>query len=152
MSDPEKIVLTSSLTVVVGVLVFVLGQLVLGFLVQPIQEQRKLIGEIADGLIFYGNIYGNPERGVSKRGEEAANRLRQLSTLLLSRTELIPLYGVFSVVRFVRPGEAIGKAARGLMGLSNNINLAPDADVHGAGVQNDRWRKDIVEALKLGNY
>jgi hypothetical protein len=149
MSDLDKILLTSSLTVVVGVFVFVLGQVFLKFFIEPIHEQKKLIGEIADALIYYGSTYGNPERGVSERGNQAQERLRQLSTLLLSRTGLIPCYGCFASMRLVRQVSEIGIAAQGLMGISNNINLAPDADANGAVLTNIRWRDGIKEALGL---
>lgn len=56
MSDIYKIVLTSSLTVLGGVITFVIGQLVIKFLIEPIHNYMKLVSEIADTLILYGNV------------------------------------------------------------------------------------------------
>lgn len=44
MDDLTKILLTSSLTVLGGVLVFVTGQLIVKFLIEPIHELKKIIG------------------------------------------------------------------------------------------------------------
>ena len=42
MSELFKIVLTSSITVLSGILVFVGGQLIAKFFIEPIHEQRRL--------------------------------------------------------------------------------------------------------------
>jgi hypothetical protein len=57
MSEITKIVLTSSFTIIGGVFVYTISQVLTKFIIDPINEQKKLIGEIADTLIFYDNIY-----------------------------------------------------------------------------------------------
>jgi len=44
------------LAVGVGVAIFVLGQVLLRFFLEPIQEQRRIIGEIASALVYLANI------------------------------------------------------------------------------------------------
>ena len=61
MSELFKILLTSFLTVFSGTVVFVAGQNVSRFFIEPIHEQRRLIGEIAYVLIFYAPFYAIPE-------------------------------------------------------------------------------------------
>lgn len=56
MSELFKIILTSSLTILGGILVFVIGQVVVKFILEPLHEQAKLIGEIANSLIFFANV------------------------------------------------------------------------------------------------
>ena len=56
MTEITKIILTSSLTVMGGVIVLVVGQIVVKFLLEPFQNHRKLIGEIANSLILYANV------------------------------------------------------------------------------------------------
>src|SRR5688500_11232023 len=58
MSELLKIALTA----VGGVTVFVIGQLVAKFLIEPIHEQKKLIGEIAGTIIFYSNVGAGVEQ------------------------------------------------------------------------------------------
>lgn len=53
MSD---IFLTSGLTILGGIIIFVGGQIVTRFIIEPFYEQFKLIGEIANSLIYYGNV------------------------------------------------------------------------------------------------
>jgi len=149
MSDLEKILLTSSLTIFGGITIYMMGQIFLKFILEPIHEQMRVIGEIDHALLFYGNTYGNPERGFAHKGKEVEERFRELSSLLLSRTRPIRCYRVFSTLSLIRPKDTIRTAARGLMGISNNINLAPTADIQRAVAQNVRWRDEIREALKL---
>ena len=62
MSELMKIVLTSAFTVFGGILVIVFGQVATKFFVEPIHEQSRAISEIIDSLIFYANLYINPEK------------------------------------------------------------------------------------------
>lgn len=48
--------LTAALTALFGVLVFVLGQAAQRFVVEPIQDQRKVIGEVAFALLMFANV------------------------------------------------------------------------------------------------
>ena len=50
-------------TVVAGVLIFVLGQIVIKILVEPWQQFRELIGRIAHALPVYGHGHAGYEEG-----------------------------------------------------------------------------------------
>lgn len=52
--------MTVFLTVFSGVITFVLGQLVIKLLVDPVQDFRKAVADIALVLIEYANVYANP--------------------------------------------------------------------------------------------
>jgi hypothetical protein len=78
MSELFKIILTSSLTIFGGILVFVIGQVVVKFIIEPLHEQAKLIGEIANSLIFFANVgavsalisvYLEELQGISKQND-----------------------------------------------------------------------------------
>jgi len=60
MFQLTQIILTSSLTVLGGVLIYIIGQIISLFFIEPIHEQKKIIGEVDDALGFYANIYCNP--------------------------------------------------------------------------------------------
>jgi hypothetical protein len=87
VSDLEKILLTSASTIVGGVIVLVAGQILGKFFLEPIQEQARLIGEIANTLILYGNTGSGIERTYSERlnqldqgsGSENADRPTRLA-------------------------------------------------------------------------
>jgi hypothetical protein len=44
-------------TALLAIVAFVAGQALPKFGVEPIQEQRELIGEVAHALLFYANVY-----------------------------------------------------------------------------------------------
>lgn len=46
MEECTKLVLTASVTIIGGVIVFVMGQIVSKFFIDPIQDLKKLLGEI----------------------------------------------------------------------------------------------------------
>ena len=60
MSELWKIILTSSITIISGILIFVIGDFLKSLFVEPIHILRGLIGEIADSLVYHANIYSNP--------------------------------------------------------------------------------------------
>ena len=115
-----EIVLASSLTIIGGVFIYVLGQIISKFFIEPIHGQRKVIGEVADALIYYANIYTNPNI-MSGRTNEASDRIRELATLLQSKTQFIPKYGFFEKLGIVIKRPSIYVASRNLIGLSNSM-------------------------------
>jgi hypothetical protein len=149
MSEIFKIVLTSSFTIVGGVIIFVMGQIISKFLIEPIHEQRKTIGEIADSLIFYANVYGNPGLGPKEKMDEAYQRLRELATLLQSKTHLIPFYSFFSSCGMVQKPSDIQEASSQLIGLSNSVYQPPDDPV-GTALSNAGRADKIKRLLNLG--
>jgi NTP pyrophosphatase (non-canonical NTP hydrolase) len=50
------------LTVIIGVSVYVLGEVIIEFYIKPVNELSDTIGEVLDSLVFYANIYTNPAR------------------------------------------------------------------------------------------
>ena len=69
-----KIFLTSGLTITGGVLIFVLGQMILKFVIEPIHEFNKLKGEIAYSLVFYANVYMNVPLSYTDLSEDRQDR------------------------------------------------------------------------------
>jgi hypothetical protein len=122
MDDLNKIILTSSLTVLGGVIVFVAGQLIGKFVIEPIHELKKLLGEIHFGLVFYAQAIQTPG-GERVAEDEASKALRKMACDLLSKVAAIPFYGFWSVISrgFLPHAEQIEKASSCVIGLSNSI-------------------------------
>lgn len=147
MTETFKIVLTA----VSGVAVFVIGQLVAKFVIDPIQEQKKLIGEIAATIILYSNVgsgiekdyydhmtsLANSDRAGKEididrykelikaergRSDEAARVLRRQATELLSKTHAIPFYRLLSRLRQVPKLDDILAVSSQLIGMSNSTH------------------------------
>lgn len=169
MSEIYKILLTSSLTVVGGVLVFVIGQLIIKFFIEPLQEQANLIGEIANSLILYSNVGGNVEpyyyEGLKKaneleepikkvaveryekilnnhweKSESASHILRQQAAKLMGVTNSIPFYNFWAFLKIVPKRQNVLSASTQLIGMSNST--------HGEDSFSERI-KQISELLKI---
>ena len=112
-------------TALIAVVVFVAGQILQRFVLEPIQEQRRLIGEVAHALLFYANrgpvgveIGSYPAEDL----HEAGRHLRDLAGRLRSSIFYIPLYATVSrLVDSVPSKEDALEAATQLVGLSNGV-------------------------------
>ncbi len=144
MSELFKIVLTSSLTVCGGIFLLVAGQIITKFFIEPIHEQFRLIGEIADSLVFYANVYGNPGFGDPERMSKASDKLRQQASQLRARTNAIRGYQLWQFLRIVPKREGVMEASRNLIGLSNSIH-------QGDPKTNNEREKAIIEYLRIGD-
>ena len=150
MSELEKILLTSGLTIIGGVFIFVIGQLLSKFLIEPIYEQRKIIRAIADDLLFYAMLYeaGDSSAWEKETGSDPFLRKRiaaeekmelHISNLMVN-TYAIPFYKLWEALGLVRSKADINKAGRGLSILSTSI-------VSGNQALNMKARDNIAEAL-----
>ncbi len=146
MSETLKIILTSSLTIFGGVIVLVIGQFVSKFVIDSMYEQSKLIGEIANSLIYYANV----DPGIESHYLQQIENLRKQDNLHEStRTLLVERYEKQLRSEWSRSDEArisLRQQASKLMGNTNSIPL------YGALVAASFWvlptRKSIIEASK----
>jgi hypothetical protein len=142
--------LTAALTAVLGVGVFVAGQSIQRFVLDPIQEQRRTIGDVAHAVLMFGNVNNVAEiraKGLAVawagEPEQVVREVRALAARLQASLYVIPLYGVFAKLHVVRSRERILIAIKHLTGWSNSIysggaQAAQDAVVAALGiVRND---------------
>jgi len=135
--------MTIALTILSGLALLVVGQIIIRSFIDPVYELRKLRGEVADALIFYANLYMNPGHAHKTPEIDAAvNALRSLGSRLATRRYAIPFYRLFVFLRAVPPSDSIERASKNLTGLSNSIYSGNVGD-------NEKGRREIVEALKL---
>ena len=86
-------------TVISGVIVFVLGQIILHMFIEPIQEQRKIVGEIANVTFYWANAWrrtdltGEALTEHIKFLEDASDSVRKIASRLQASTSIIPMYG-----------------------------------------------------------
>jgi len=121
------------LTVISGTLIFVIGQILLKFFIEPIYLRKLIVGEIADCLIFYGKFYCNDLKNDSPLDKNQRNdgslKLKSLSTQLIAKTNAIP----FCLELFDLSGTK--DAARELIAISNRMLVSNDADIaHGVNL------------------
>ena len=137
--------LTASITIFGGFVVFVLGQMTLKFLIEPIHKQSEIIGQIAHSLIFYANQYSNPGSGKPEDMDQTSKVLRSQAALLIAKTHVIKMYTLFEFLKLVPRRSAIGEAHRNLIGLSNSVYGGPGI----TGVENHKMRKEIEKLLNI---
>lgn len=149
---------TVFITVLSGVLTYVLGQLVVKLVIDPVQETKRTIGQVAYSLIEKANIISNPGVLSAEEMNDTAKHLRQLSSQLNSHLYLVPRYPLTAKVFRLPQKESVLKASSFLIGLSNSLDRA---DIRGyetnakrveaihdlLGIhfeEGRRWPKDIV--------
>jgi hypothetical protein len=137
---------TAALTAVFGVAVFVAGQTVQRFVLEPVQEQRKILGEIAHAVLMYGNVdhvadirARNLPVSWSVEPEQVVRDVRGLAARLQATLYLIPAYQFLAFLHIVPPKRQILEAIKGLTGWSNSIYSG------GATLARD----GVVRALKI---
>jgi hypothetical protein len=143
MSEGLKIALTA----VGGVGVFVIGQIIQKWFIEPIQEQRKLIGEIVYALVYYANLYQyrtyfrmvGEARIQAKTSEgrqsqdldeaykmfmektgEGGEKLRELSSQIYQSMQVIPCYWILEKLRIVYKRKTLYEIAIKLIEWATN--------------------------------
>lgn len=133
------------LTVISGVLVFVLCQLFDEYWLKPIQQYKELRAKISYSLTLYANLYMNPVEykliNVREEIDNASLELRKLAAEVDSIAELKP-FGNF----FIANKHTLRKVSENLIGLSNSL-YSPHPEV--AVLQNDSRRKEIYKLLNM---
>lgn len=138
MDDFTKILLTASATTLGAVLVFVTSQLLGKLVIEPIQDLKKLLGEIRYALVFHAQAILTPVGNIAAE-EEAAKVLRKLACDLRSKVGSIPYYEHWAKCsRGFLPiqGDAL-EASKLLIGLSNSVH------------QNSRSGKNAVRVSSI---
>lgn len=122
-------------TVMSGVLVFVLSEIIQKFFLEPLQKYKKVTGKIDNQLKFYANVITNPGNILPREIYlECSNTLRKLSCELEVTYKQIPF-------KKLTTRRKISDAASRLIRLSNNLSRPGEA-LHNSG-DIDEIRKDL---------
>jgi hypothetical protein len=125
---------TAAVTVIVGTAVFVSGQVIQRWLIEPIQGQRRIIGQVAFALLMFANVAAVDEVKAhgwsvrwSKDPEEVTRELRSLAARLQESLYAIPAYGAFAWLRVVPSRQRILEAMKALVQWSNSVHSGQPA-------------------------
>ena len=119
MSEISRVVLTSLATAAAGTLVFVFGQALQRFVLEPIQEQARVIGRVAFALLAYAEL--SPERDRPEKLEESSAALRDLAGHLRASLRVIPCYRLFATLRLVQSRARVVDATQELLCWSQAV-------------------------------
>lgn len=113
-------------TVLSGVITFVIGQLIVKLLLDPVQDMKKTIGQVSHTLVERANAVANPGVPTKEIMDDTSDSLRRLSSQLHAHLYLIPSYDVTSKVFCLPTKEKLLVASSALIGLSNSVYRADD--------------------------
>ena len=149
MSGWNQIILTSIITITGGVSIFCFGQIILKFFIEPIQDLDQCRGKTCDILIFYRNIYLNPNSVSEEKMKETSKELRRLAVMLLAKKSMIRGYNFFEKINIITTQENILIAHKNLIGLANSIQKIEPIEVQGTIKENRKMEKNIKIALNI---
>lgn len=102
-------------TVMSGVFIFILSEVIQKFFLEPLQKYKKVIAKIDNHLKFYMNVIADGCNVLAKEKYlECSNTLRKLSCELETTYKQIPL-------KRLNTRKNVSDAASRLIGLSNNL-------------------------------
>ena len=108
-----------SLTIITGVTVFVLGQIVVKLVIEPVQEMKSTIAQISHALIELAQTYTTPGVLPIEKSKEADAKFKSLSGRIQSHLYLIPWFTRTSRIFGLPKREKVITASQELNGLSN---------------------------------
>lgn len=132
-------------TIVTGVTVFVLGQILLKLLIEPIQKLREVIAEVAFHLANDHTVIHNAVIVKEEEAEAVYTNLRKLGARLVSSQQLVPFHPFLGKCFFLPEKANIAKAAQRLFQIPNHMY---GNDPH-KYERLDLYRIEVCEYLQL---
>lgn len=106
-----------ALTVVAGVVVFILSQFFMKFILDPVVSLKEVLGELSHFFLF------NQEKITNANGtQELRDGAKLLSAQLLAKKEAIPFYKVFGKLLGLPDEESLVNAATELNYVAGLLN------------------------------
>ena len=140
--------------IMAGIIIYVLGEIIVKIVIDPVQELKRVIADIAFKLIHYSHVYklsasdksvaATEEKKIDQEKlENAAEEYRKLASMLNAGYHLVPYYSITRFVfRLPREADVLG-ARNSLLEISEEIFSAPKSFVI------SEKRKHIEKLLKV---
>ena len=140
--------------ILAGVIIYVLGEIIVKIVIDPVQELKRVIAEIAFKLIHYSHVFklassGEPSGEAAgqtidqEKLEQAADEYRKLASMLNAGYHLVPFYAIAKLLFFLPKEADIIDARNALLEMSEEIFAAPKSFVI------SERRKSIEKMLKV---
>jgi len=130
------------ITILSGVIVFVLGQTILKLFVEPWQMQRECIAKISNSLLLYANVYSTVGATPMDETKLVSIEIRKLAAELIASCNRIPFYEQITKTKIFPSLKIILKVQKNLIGLSNSLN-------RGDSSRNQANAEEIKKLLKI---
>jgi hypothetical protein len=141
MSDAAKIVWGA----IGAVGVYVIGQLLSKFFIEPLHELRKAVGEVRFTLAFHAPTIKTPISRSEKASDAAREALMKNSCDLFARLHAVPAFEVTRFLAFgsLPPRKSTERAVVQLRGLSTYVHETGDKAA--AALDVIRKRIEVIE-------
>jgi hypothetical protein len=152
--------------IISGVLVFIIGEIIVRFFLNPLYKFKEIKGEIASTLLFHANNYGreiiridfkvnlqpeselqenekikSPEK-INDELKQARKETRSVAAKLISSAESIPFYKIMAGMKIVPTKKNISSSKSNLIWLSNSF-------IGGKEVESIERSKNICSLLSI---
>ena len=133
-----------------GLTIFVMGQLLSKFLVEPLHELRKAVGEVRFNLAFHAPQIHTPEGRSKEDSDKVREALMKSSCDFIADLHGIPMYDFTRLLAFgVLPcKKAIEDASVKLRALSTYVHQTGDKAHSSLNVVEERIKR-IEKLLRL---
>lgn len=137
-----------------GIIIYVVGEIIVKIVIDPVQELKRVIADIAFKLIHYSHVFKLSTSDESAAGtvekktdleklELAADEYRKLASMLNAGYRLVPFYPLTRIIFFLPKEVEILDARNALLEMSEEIFSAPKSYVI------SEKRKSIERLLKV---
>jgi hypothetical protein len=106
-------------TVLSGVAIFLLGQILLKLVLEPVQKLKQTFSAVSHAYLVHAPILYNPDAASDEQKNEAAGHLRLLSGQLHADLSLVPCYDLFRWLFFLPSSKKVYEAAQSLIAIGN---------------------------------
>lgn len=139
------------ITVVSGVIVFVICQYLVIVLLQPIQRYKELKEKVSFYLVKYANMYSNPinrddryEVVLESEYKEAKNKMRELASEIRGYIEIMPTLRLG-----IPPKKNLQEASSKLIFISNNMIYTTEMINDNRGIMNSDRASEVKKSLGI---
>jgi len=132
-------------TIAIGFTIFTLGQIFLKMVIEPVQNLKTTISEIAFTLANYYLIFHNVDVVDKEHADSAFDTTREFSYKLHAEVSLIPFYTYSRHIFRLPSKEKIEKASEELLYISNTIFSTDDLKCE----RIDKNSKNVFDFLNI---
>ena len=140
--------------IMAGIIIYVVGEIIVKIVIDPVQDLKRVIADIAFKLIHYSHVFklsvsdesatGTGEKKIDQEKLElAADEYRKLASMLNTGYRLVPFYSLARIIFFLPKEVEILNARNALLEMSEEIFAAPKSFVI------SEKRKSIERLLKV---
>jgi len=130
-------------TILSGVLVYVIGQVVMKLVVEPVHALKLAFAEVSESLLINAPFIYSPSALNDEQKKIVHERLLSLSGLLSAKLMLVPAYALWGRVFFLPKKHKVYEAAQNLIAIGNWLHSTSDATLEHI-IKNVQEASDIL--------